>query len=330
MKKPTCENLDGQCAKSWCDCAYLRRRSEVARIITENLLATGNPAPTLCLPRASQGLANIGYQPRQRAGLAAPFPIIHLVLASLVLIFSGCASRPAVAKRPPVNAAPVLAGQIGKDATILTEAAKIDAIAPEVREHTDAQRAAVAAAPAQDVAKIVAEYEAVNKEASSIIAALRAEIENLKSAEQRKQVATCRWIGFGLLATALLLGYARQIQFATVAGGIGFLALGLAQLLSQPWFTTALNCAIGVAVIALAAAAWHAYRKGDLAAKTANEAAKLKDTLSVMVPALDGALKDIDAASQSVIRSTLSRFMDREHKDLIKQVRIQADKPLTS
>jgi len=246
------------------------------------------------------------------------------------LMATGCKAVPVPTSRPPVNSAPVIAGQLGKDATIIEEAAKIDAIAPEAKPHTDAQRAAVAANPAQDVAKLVAEFEKretdAAKETAAIIAGLRKEVEDLKSAEQRKQVATCRWIGFGLLGVALLLGYARQMQFAAVAGGIGMLSLGLAQLLAQPWFTVALNCAIGVAIIGLIAAAVHAYRKGDLAQKTAHEAEKLKGTLSVMVPALDGALKDIDAASQSVIRSTLSRLMDREHKDLIKQVRLEADK----
>jgi hypothetical protein len=82
------------------------------------------------------------------------------------LMATGC--QKAIVKprivRPPVVSAPVVAGQMGKDATVLDEAAKIDAIAPEVKEHTDAQRAAVAANPAQDVAKLVAEFEARIKE----------------------------------------------------------------------------------------------------------------------------------------------------------------------
>jgi hypothetical protein len=250
--------------------------------------------------------------------------LLLLACIALVALLAGCASKPAPT-RSPVNAAAIVASQAGKDAVIISEAAKIDAIAPAAKPHTDAQRAAVAAAPAADVARIVAEFEAAAKTAEKTLAAQAAQIAALQDAELRAQVRTMRWFGFGCILAAVALGYARQIQFAIMAAGSGFLSLALAQLWSKvashPAFMPTIGGVVVLGFVGFVWAAVHAYKKGDLAAKTEREAERLKDTLATMVPAIDDALGTVDTAAKQTIRATLSRLMDSDQKALVHEIR---------
>ena len=243
-----------------------------------------------------------------------------VILVSLLFVSSGCnhAPRPVL---PTVESAPILASQEGKDVTIVSEAAKIDAIAPAAKPHTDAQRAAVAAAPAADVAKLVSGYDAKIKELTDRISDLSKTIENLKDAEQKKQVATLRWFGIGALAIAGLLAWAQQVRFAAVGALVGMVSLGLAQIISQPWFMPTVGVASAVALIALGWAAWHAYKKGTLARNVESEASRLNAALTTIVPAVDSAIESLDDAAKTVIKNALSRSMDADHKRLIKEIR---------
>jgi len=248
----------------------------------------------------------------------APF-IISLCTLGVCLLFTGCNTARKLS--PAVESAPILASQEGKDTTIVSEAAKIDAIAPAAKPHTDAQRAAVAAAPAADVAKLVNGYDAKIKELTDQIVGLNKMIENLKDAEQKKQVATLRWFGLGALAIAGLLAWAQQVRFAAVGALVGIVSLGLAQLISQPWFMPAVAIASGVALLALGWAAWHAYEKGTLARKVELESSRLKNALTTIVPAVDSAIDSLDDAAKTVVKNALSRSMDADHKRLIKEIR---------
>jgi len=236
-----------------------------------------------------------------------------------LLALTGCRTAPV--PRPAVVSAPVVASQEGKDRAILTEAAQIDALAPAAKPHTDAQRAAVAAAPAADVAKLVKDYEATVSEQAERIAALTTTVEKLKDAEKKKQVSICRWAGFALLALAALLVYAKLTPFAIASAVGGFLALGLAQLLSQPWFTTALNIALGVCAVAAVAAAWHAYQRHLKASDEESENTRWKEALRVLVPAVDKALESISPSDRITFTDTLGRVMDADHKRLVKEIR---------
>jgi uncharacterized membrane protein (UPF0136 family) len=167
------------------------------------------------------------------------------------------------------------------------------------------------------VKKLVGERDA----ALEANAGLQQQITDLKNAERKKQVAMCRWFGFGALAIAALLAYLKLGEWSLVSGGVGLLSLGLAQLLSQPWFTTALNCALGVAAVWLGAAAWRSYRRNTLAAEAAAELDRVKSTLTTLVPAVDSALESLNEAAKSTVRAALSRFMDSDHKKLVKEIR---------
>lgn len=253
--------------------------------------------------------------------------VMGAVIVAWVLLVTGCASfrarTPAPAPHPvPVGA--ITAGHEAKDATIEGEAAKIDAIAPAARPHTDAQRAALAAAPAAELKPAFAILESRISELTKANEKQAAHIAALQDAELRSQVRSMRIFGLGCLLAAIALGYARQIQFSVVAGGLGALSLGAAQLwasvASHPLFQPVLGGSIVLALAGLAWAAVHAYRKGDLAAKTEREAARLKETLAVIVPVLDEAKATLGDAFAPTI-SRLSSKMDSAQKQVVKQVR---------
>jgi hypothetical protein len=251
-----------------------------------------------------------------------------VIIGVILLLCAGCNHTPRPVTAPPVSSAPVIASQEGKDTAILSEAAQIDAIAPDAKPHTDAQRAAVAAAPAADVAKLSKEYEAaiagLNKTIDGLkdtVAKQTKEIADIKDAEQIKQVSTLRWIGLGALAVAGLLAWAQQVRFAAVSALVGIVSLGLAQLISQPWFMPAVGIASGVALIALGWAAWHAYQKGTLARNIEVESTRLKSALTTIVPAVDSAIESLDDATKTVVKNALSRAMDADHKKLVKEIR---------
>lgn len=238
-----------------------------------------------------------------------------------LLALSGCSTSRAPALRPAVVSAPVVAGQEGKDRTIIAEAAQIDAIAPEAKPHTDAQRAAVAAAPAADVSRLVNAYETQIKELNDRVAGLGKTIENLKDAELKKQTAWLRWFGFGALAVAGLLAWARQFEFSATAALVGVASLGLAQLISQPWFMPAVSITAGLALLTVGFIGYKKYQKDTLARSIAVDAERMKSALDTIVPAVDKALAALDSAGQTVVKSALSRAMDKDHKALVKEIK---------
>lgn len=246
---------------------------------------------------------------------------------------------------PPPNAAPVVAGQQKKDDQVLGAAGKIDDIvagsptAEPVQEQTDAIRAAVAANPAADVAAVVASFGVVIQSYSKAIAVYddrtaaadkraavaEARVKALEDAELKAQAKTLRFAGLAALLVAGLLGYARQLPLAAAAALGGLVCLGLAQLVSQPWFMPAVAVAVAVVLVAVGIAAFHAYRKGDLAKKTQNEAARLKSTLARIIPTLDaaydGAEADVREVLDKTVFSSLSRVMNTDDKATVHELR---------
>lgn len=241
------------------------------------------------------------------------------VFAAMTSLFAGCRHAPAIA--PSAPSAPVIASQEGKDTAILAEAVKIDAIAPAAKVHTDAQRAAVAAAPAADIKRILTEKDAIISAYQGEVKKLNDRIDDLKDAELKKQTAWLRWFGFGALAVAGLLAWARQLQFAATAGLVGIAALGLAQLISQPWFMPAVSIVAGLALAAVGFIAYKKYQKDTLAKSIAADAERMKSALTTIVPAVDSALESLDAAAKTTVKSVLSRALDSDHKALIHEVR---------
>ena len=252
-----------------------------------------------------------------------------VVVVFVVLTLTGCQTTRAKAPlpAPAVDSKAIAASHEAKDTTVIEEAAKIDAIAPQAKAHTDAQRAAVASAPAAELKPAFAILESRIAEQAKTIARQAEQIAALQDAELRAQVRTMRWFGFGCILAAAALGYARQIQFAVIAAGLGVLSLGAAQLwatvASHPLFKPVLGGSIALGLAGLAWAAIHAYKKGDLAKKTEREAERLKDTLKVVVPVLDDAKAQLGDAFAPVL-AKLSSQMDWEEKQLVKRIRAES------
>ena len=116
---------------------------------------------------------------------------------------------------------------------MVSEAAQIDALAPQAKPHTDAQRAAVAAAPASQVKTILKEKDAMIADGTKESAKLR---QDLAKAED-KFSATLRWIltGGGALIMALGVGSLFLMgQLAAVFPGIGpRISISIAAIASQ-------------------------------------------------------------------------------------------------
>ena len=192
-----------------------------------------------------------------------------LGITGLLLVMFGCASHPA----PVIHStpsAPVVASQEGKDAVVVAEAFKIDAIAPAAKEHTDAQRAAVASAPASQVKAILTEKDATISAQSHHIGALT---EKLAKAED-KFSATLRWIltGGGALVMAIGVGslflmgqlaavfpsIGPRISISIAAIGATLFASGIAYAWAER-HQTAVGCILGGLALA-ALVYWHANR----------------------------------------------------------------------
>jgi len=180
-----------------------------------------------------------------------------VILVLLLFVSSGCNHTPRPIQ-PTVESAPILASQTGKDVTIISEAAKIDAIAPAAKPHTDAQRAAVAAAPAADVAKLSKDYEAKLKEQAERIADLTKLLEEARNQTDRTILVS----GYALSALLVSLGVATfflMAQLAFLGPRIGYALIGagasvFAMLQAYQW-TKAHPWVTGIALLFLAVAA---------------------------------------------------------------------------
>jgi len=166
-----------------------------------------------------------------------------------LLALTGCSTSRAPALRPAVVSAPVVASQEGKDRTVLSEAAQIDAVAPAAKPHTDAQRAAVAAAPAADVSRLVKALEAEAAQLLKEIATLTKERDEARNQTDRTIVlggyALAALLVAGGVATFFLMAQLAflgpRIGYALIgAGGSVFVMLQCYQWTkAHPWVTGA-------------------------------------------------------------------------------------------
>ncbi len=284
-----------------------------------------------------------------------PWRALALVPGLLALFFLvGCVSEPAAFAKPtpaaptPKESSGLVAGQRAKDQAVVTAADAIDvlvegtAAAPAVGAKTTEQRAAVAAAPAEQIAEILARFDsailgwhALAKEKDAQIAKQAEQIAALKDAELRAQVRAIRLFGLGCLVVAGLLGFVvKNLPGAGVAALFGFGALASAQawlrVASHPAF---IPTVVGLVLAGLGGLAWaciHAYRKGDLARKTEREATRLRDTLGKVVPVLDAAYENAEQQTRDLldrsIFARLSSAFGRDEKAVVHEIRAQTAK----
>ena len=223
---------------------------------------------------------------------------IMLVSTALLLALFGCNSPRSSRTSTPLPAlAASVDAQVKKDAVVTAEATRIDVavantpVAEEVKVSTDAQRAAVVAAPAADLLKITAGYEAQLKELTVENTGLKSQLVELENAERKKQVTLLRLIGVAAVLAAVALAYFRMTGFAALAGATALFAFGMGQLISQPWFATVFNWSLGItAVIAVGVGVFEWRRVLRTRALTSSEALTAKETreaLLVVVEQID-------------------------------------------
>ena len=156
---------------------------------------------------------------------------------------------------------------------MLAEALKIDAIAPDAKPHTDAQRAAVAAAPAADVANLAKAFDDQIADLGKTITRLTKERDEARNQTDRTIIlggyaAAALLVASGvatffLMAQLAFLG--PKIGYALIAAGGSVFAMLQAYQWTKahPWIT-------GVALLFLVAAGALAFANHHHA-KRANE-----------------------------------------------------------
>ena len=251
------------------------------------------------------------------------------LLLILTLAFTGCqtARNRTQSSASAPSPAPVLAAQAEREQVQFKAAEVIDVtvtgtqIETPVKTETAKIVAANKAAPVTQIDALVKSYERTIEANQTEITKLKAAVEAAKNAELKTQAATLRWFGLGAIAVAALLGYARQIQFAAISGLVGLGSLGLAQLVTQPWFMPAVTAVSGVILVAVGVVIYRSLKQGTLTSKAQHEAQQIKEALAVIVPVLDEAKIKLGEAFTTHVLDPLSKRMDWSEKQAIKQIR---------
>lgn len=241
-----------------------------------------------------------------------------------LLCLTGCASKYVPSVLKPL-AAPIVGKQVAKDEKILGATNRIEAVVEgneakaEVVAETQNIKAAIAEAPGKEVQALVATYDLT-------IQSLEKRLKDAEDSELKAQARWLRWFGLGAVGFALLLFYLKQPGLGGAAFLGGLVALGLAQLVSQPWFMPAVTVGVGAVVVAICIGAYQAYRKNFLADLAKQEAEEVKDTLGKVVPVLDRTYDNAKGAAKDVFEKeifpALSRAMDASQKRMVHKVRI--------
>ena len=196
------------------------------------------------------------------------------------------------------------------------------------------------------------------KAIDAALAAAKKARDEQQNAMLQAQGEKLTWIGTGCISAAILsavgIGFfgsllvLRKLAAYLIAlAAVGFLFLGAAQIITQPWFMWV--CA-GVILFGAAWAAiwaWRHQKRGDLAEELAKRGAGAKATLDKLVPTIDAvyregtkSIEEIAATLKGGTKATmqelldavlfqpLSSKLDKPEKDTVKTVRESTD-PIT-
>lgn len=143
--------------------------------------------------------------------------------------------------------------------------------------------------------------------------------------------------GAGILALGLA-GVFGGIAALRVAGPIALLAIlsgmacfGMAQIVGQWWFMWAVLAAVVACAVIVAWWVIKKHKAGVLAEATKAKADKATGLLRSVIPVLDSAYDEADAAAKELLDKTvfsrLSSVMDKDQKAEVHQIRAEATKP---
>ena len=210
--------------------------------------------------------------------------------------------------------------------------AELQAIATSERARADA---AVAAYAAQAEKNRIENQKAID----AALADARKAQDKQRNAMLHEQAGKLTWIGIGCISAALSIAVLvsvfgsimvlRRIGLYLLAlAVVGFLFLGAAQIIAQPWFMWACAGVILVGCIWFGVWAWRHQKRGDLAAELAARSAKIAAVAKTAVPVWDAAYEDatseIKAWLDAHVFDPLSSVMNREEKATVHEIRKDA------
>lgn len=152
----------------------------------------------------------------------------------------------------------------------------------------------------------------------------------------KAQAEKLTWIGIGCISTAVASAFGlgifgsimvlrKFIMYLVALALIGFLFLGAAQIITQPWFMPVCAATIIGGCIWFGVWAWRHQKRGDLAAELQARTAKVAGVAQVVVPILDDAY---DNATDGVktwfdthVFAKLSSVMDKDAKATVHEIR---------
>ena len=229
------------------------------------------------------------------------------------------------------------ADEARQNAFAAAEAGKRDAAAiAELR----ANAAKLAAERDKLAADLITQAERNRVENQKAIDAALAEArkaqDKQRNAMLHEQAGKLTWIGIGCISAAIsiavLVGFfgsvlvLRRIGLYLLAlAVVGFLFLGAAQIIAQPWFMWACAGVILVGCFWFGVWAWRHQKRGDLAAELAARSAKVAAVAKTAVPVLDTAYEQANAEVKAWLDANvfdrLSSMMNRDEKATVHEIR---------
>lgn len=221
-----------------------------------------------------------------------------------------------------------------KSLALSQEVGRQKALADQALLDRDKARAETKAAVDQYVKDAEAARVAHETEIKELNAKQAAELAKARSAEASKQALYLR-IGAGacLLIFGLGVGFLQLAGLKIVwpFGLFCLLLLGLAQLVTQPWFEYAIAGCLAIIGVAVAAWLWYHNKEKNLAAAIAQKATAMTAVVKDVVPVLDTAYNDAEPTVQNWldahIFTPLSSKMDASVKATVHTVRAELADP---
>jgi hypothetical protein len=229
---------------------------------------------------------------------------------------------------------PLIEAATKKDNRILESADRIDAavssdpgVESVVKPETTEIRDAVASVPAREIEELIKVYE-------KHLASQAKEIERLHGQVSKLQGSELRWQARGLtgLGIAMALSFGVSVAFG---GGllaaaktwplllIGVGALGLAQIVSHPWFMPSMAALLVASLGYVVYYIWDRNSEGRLKSSLDKKVALLAKIIPVLDEARENATGHFKTILDKNIFSRFSRDFNRDEKVLVHDVRKQ-------
>lgn len=175
---------------------------------------------------------------------------------------------------------------------------------------------------AEKNARIEAERREAESRAASArqIAALQKAVDDAKNETMKRTawmivISSLACIGLSLAYVVLSPNKLAALTGAGPAAIVGLLGLGLAQLITRPWFMPA--CGVTAALGACAIAWWahRKYKEGRLAVELEEKAALAQSTLKKVVPAIDDLFDQTRKGAVTSASAVFDALFERLSKD---------------